>query len=51
MLGVISSLASRVQFSEGSVLQNGATEQPGPCHLHTQQHRVGGMPTCLTLPR
>lgn len=50
MLGVISSPASHIQFFEGSVLQDSVTEQPGPCHLHTQQHRVSGMPTCLALP-
>lgn len=50
MLGAISSPASHIQFSEGSMLQNSVTYQPGPCHLHTEQHRVGGMPTCLALP-
>lgn len=41
-MGATSSLASSMHAQEGSVLWDGATMQVFPCHLPTQQLRVGG---------
>lgn len=41
-MSATSSFASSVRAQEGSMLWDSATMQLFPCHLHTQQHRVGG---------